>query len=450
MTTNGLSRRNFITKAATIGAAGVIGTQILSSCSDNKKVLTRIELGLPPMLEKAPDGKPLKAGVIGCGGRGTGAALNFLAAGSGLTITALGDVFQDRVDNCKKKIEEKAGNIVEDKNCFVGFDAFEKVIDSGVDMVILATPPHFRPMHFEAAIKARKHAFIEKPVAVDPVGCRSIMANARKADSLGLKVIAGTQRRHQHTYVNVYEQVMNGAIGDIKGTNAYWDSGKLWHRNAKASWSEMEAEIRNWVNWSWLSGDHIVEQHVHNLDVIHWFTGMFPEKASGFGSRQRRITGNQYDNFSIDFTFENKVHNHSMCRQMNGCDKNVSEFIQGSKGYTNCKDKIWHPDGSIMFEFEEPLDAAGKKISPYNQEHVDWVTCIRQNTPINEAEACAKSTLAGVMGRMSAYTGRDVTWEEAMNSDLHLGPKKYFMGDVDMNKEVPVPGEAANKNVVRK
>lgn len=443
-----LSRRRFLTNAAAVGAIGVIGANALVSCAEKRK---SVELNIPPLLDLAPDGKPLKAGVIGCGGRGSGAALDFLKAGPNLVIHALGDVLQDRIDDCRKKLKNEANQDVPDENIFVGFDAFEKVIDSGVDVVILAAPPHFRPAHFDAAVQARKHVFMEKPVAVDPAGIRSVMATGKKAESLGLKIVAGTQRRHQRDYIEVYKKVAGeGVIGDIVSANCYWNQSKLWHRNPNADWSEMEFMIRDWVNWLWLSGDHIVEQHVHNIDVINWFTGKHPVKAVGFGSRQRRVTGDQYDNFSVDFVFENGMHNHSMCRQINGCVNNVSEFVMGTKGSSNCKSTIWDAAGAEIYAYPYPLDANGQPernvtISPYVQEHIDLVTCIRQDIPVNEAEQIAISNMTAIMGRVSAYTGKEVTWDEMMNSDMKLGPDVYVMGDVGIvpNATVPVPGEAA-------
>ena len=287
---NSKSRRKFLGSAVTIGAISAVGIPgILTSCSSKKGV----PLVLPSFLDKAPDGTPIKAGLIGCGGRGTGAALNFLNAGPNLQITALADMFQDRLDDCRKKLKEEKKVEIPDSNCFVGFDAYKKVIDSGVDLVILATPPYFRPEHFKAAIDARKHVFMEKPVAVDPVGARSVMATAKNAEAIGLCVVTGNQRRHQRDYLEVYARIASGAIGNIVSANCYWNQDRLWYVEPKPAWSEMEAMIRNWVNWTWLSGDHIVEQHVHNLDVINWYTGKWPVSAVGFGSRQRRITGDQ-------------------------------------------------------------------------------------------------------------------------------------------------------------
>jgi len=343
MSESNFSRRKFLASAAAISAVGAIGVNVLSSCSKPKK--TDAELKLPPLQEIAPDGAPLKVGVIGCGGRGSGAMIDFLNAGPNLTVHALGDAFQNNIQACRDKLKNEKNMEVADENVFVGFDAYEKVLASGVDVVILATPPHFRPMHFEAAVQARKHVFMEKPVAVDPVGIRSVMASAKKAESLGLKIVTGTQRRHQLDYVDVYRQVMNGAIGEITSANCYWNQNQLWYRNPQADWSEMEYMIRDWVNWLWLSGDHIVEQHVHNIDVINWFTGMHPVKAVGFGSRQRRVTGDQFDNFSVDYVYENGMHVHSMCRQINGTANNVSEFIMGTEGKTNCQNKIWDLKG---------------------------------------------------------------------------------------------------------
>ncbi|MFC2118655.1 Gfo/Idh/MocA family protein [Bacteroidota bacterium] len=440
-----ISRRNFISKAAAVGAVGAVGIPVLMNACKTGTVPQ--DLVLPPLLDIAPDGPELKAGLIGCGGRGTGAAMNFLSAGPNLKITALGDVLQDRLDDCFKQLIEKKQNEVAKENCFVGFDAFEKVISSGVDIIILATPPFFRPEHFAAAVQAGKHVFMEKPVCVDPVGARSIMATAKKAETLGLSVVTGTQRRHQRDYIGIYKRVMAGDMGEIVAANAYWNGGKLWHKDPRPDWTEMEYMIRDWVNWCWLSGDHIVEQHVHNLDVINWFTGSHPVKAVGFGSRLRRVTGDQFDNFSIDYIYENDMHLHSMCRQINGCVNNVSEFIMGTKGHTDCHKFIYNPDGTVKFEYPYPLNEDGEstgrvKVGPYVQEHIDLVTGIRRNEPYNEAENTAISTLTAIMGRISAYTGKETTWDEMMNSDLKLGPKVFVMGPVDINKEVPIAGEA--------
>jgi len=435
----GFNRRQFIGTLAATGALAM-------ACNGGGKSAKNLDL--PPLLEQAPDGKELKAGLIGCGGRGTGAALNFLSAGPNLKVTALGDVFHDRLESCRKKLEAEKDNVVPEENLFIGFDAYQKVIDSGVDVIILATPPYFRPMMFEAAVKARKHVFMEKPVAVDPVGARSIITTSKQAESLGLNVVTGTQRRHQRDYIATYKQIMDGTIGDIVSVNVYWNQGQLWYRTRKPRWSDMEWMIRDWVNWAWLSGDHIVEQHVHNIDVAYWFTGQHPTSAVGFGGRHRRVTGDQYDFFSIDFSYEDGRHMHSMCRQINGCVNNVSERVQGTKGASNCRNQILKPDGSVAWEYEYPTNEEGEstgnvKISPYVQEHIHLVTAIRNGDQVVEAEQTAVSTLTAIMGRISSYTGKKVTWEEMMNSDLKLGPNEFSFEkrypDL-VTAPVPVPG----------
>ncbi|MBK7979089.1 MAG: Gfo/Idh/MocA family oxidoreductase [Ignavibacteriae bacterium] len=433
------NRRDFINIGALAATGIIVGC---NTVSEKKRTMDEKKF-----LDQAPDGKELKAGLIGCGGRGTGAAIDFLSAGPNLKIHALGDVFQDRLEGCKEKIKTEKQQVVPDENCFVGFDAFEKVINSGVDVVILATPPHFRPLHFEAAVSARKHVFMEKPVAVDPVGARSVIATSKKAEALGLVVGTGTQRRHQRDYVATFKEIFEGKIGDIVSANCYWNQSQLWYRNAQPEWAEMEYMIRDWVNWTWLSGDHIVEQHVHNIDVINWFTEKHPIKAVGFGSRQRRVTGDQYDNFSVDFEYDNGMHVHSMCRQINGCTDNVSELVFGSQGYTNCRNTIFNPKGDIIWEYQYPkIEGVEKnesvKVSPYVQEHIDLVTAIRENKPYVEAENTAVSTMCAIMGRISAYTGKEVTWDEVMNSDLKLGPDVYELGKVNIEKIIHVPGIA--------
>jgi len=443
MSKNNVNRRQFI---GAVGAASAAGLAF-PSCSKSESPADKKEEHV--FLDTAPDGELLKAGLVGCGGRGTGAALNFLSAGKNLKVTALADVLKDRLDGCRNKLKSKFQNEVPEENCYIGFDAYQKLIDSGVDIVILATPPHFRPEHFAAAIKNRKHVFMEKPVAVDPVGARSIIASSKKAEAAGLSVTTGTQRRHQRDYNATYKKIMNGAIGDIISANCYWNQSQLWYKNRQEGQSDMEYMIRDWVNWCWLSGDHIVEQHVHNIDVINWFTGMHPVSAVGFGARHRRITGDQYDFFSVDFTYENGMHVHSMCRQIDGCENNVSEFIAGSKGSTNCCNTIYDRDGKEIWKYDYTKDEELKKMkkaeqnigfSAYYQEHIDLVTAIRTDKPFVEAENTAISTLAAIMGRISAYTGKKLTFDEMMKSGLRLGPKTYEMGPVAIKAKCSIPG----------
>jgi myo-inositol 2-dehydrogenase / D-chiro-inositol 1-dehydrogenase len=439
---NTTDRRSFIRDAASLAAVGILGAgAILQSCSRDQKSRAVI----PSFLDKAPDGRTLKVGLVGCGGRGTGILFNFLNAGPNIEVTALADVFQDRLDRSRRELKEHANVEIADEKCFLGFDAYQQLIESDVDIVALATPPFFRPGHFDAAIRARKHVFMEKPVAVDPVGARSIMAAARMADAASLKVGTGTQRRHQHDYVNTLAQIKSGVIGDIVAANCYWNQGQVWYINRQPGWSDMEYMIRDWNNWCWLQGDHILDQNIHNIDVINWFKGSHPVSAVGFGSRQRRPSGDQYDNFSIDFVYDDGMHMHAMCRQIDNCANNVSEHIVGTKGSSNCQNNIVDLNGNQVWAYQYPVDETGAPSinamkSPYDQEIIALVAAIRSNTPFNEAEACAISTLTAIMGRISAYTGKEVTWEEMMNSNLRLGPEKLAMGPLDIKKIIPIPG----------
>lgn len=450
---NSLSRRDFFSTTAIVGAIGTIGAgAVLASCAPGTPKLVPLQsltgAYIPDLVDKAADGKPLKAGVIGCGGRGSGAAHNFLNSAPNVQIVALGDLFQDRIDDCRKGLKEKLSVEIPDNMCFTGFDAYKKVLAAGVDLVIIATPPVFRPTHFEAAVEAGKHAFLEKPICVDPVGARSIMATAKKAEAQGLCVVTGTQRHHQRSYVESFKQIQSGLIGEIVSGNVYWNQSMLWYRERKPEWSDMEFMVRDWVNWKWLSGDHIVEQHVHNIDVFSWFFGKKPVKAVGFGAKHRRLSGDQYDMFSVDFEYEGGVHVHSMCRQIDGCINNVSEHIQGTKGsWTGSADnnmKIFDLQGNVLWQYDfEKEKAEFKQTDPYVLEHVDLVNHIRANTPINQAEETAVSCLTGIMGRQSAYTGAAVTWEEISNSTLTYLPEKLEIGKVDMSSYVvAVPGKA--------
>ena len=440
---NKTSRRNFLEKSA-IGALGVIGaTQIVKSCTTGGSVGA---VTVPEILKTAVDGQPIRAGVVGCGGRGSGAALNFLDAGPNLSIVAIADVFQDRIDGIRTKLKDEKGVELPDANCFTGFDAYKRLLEVDLDLVILATPPYFRPEHFQACVAARKNVFMEKPVAVDPVGARAVMAASKQAEAAGLCVVTGTQRRHSWNYNNVLARVKAGMMGDIVATNVYWNQNKLWHKEKQARWTEMEFMLRDWVNWTWLSGDHIVEQHVHNIDVSNWFVGSHPLEAVGMGSRLRRPTGDCYDNFSVDFIYDKSVHMNSMCRQINDCATNVSELIRGTKGYTDGGKTIWDADGTVLYEYNSPKDDAGESTmnSPYVQEHIDLVTAIRTGNQIVEAEETAKSVLTAIMGRESAYTGKKVTWEEMMGSDQVLGPKgELALGPVDFKAVIPIAGSAA-------
>jgi len=457
MENNLINRRDFLSSAAMIGAAGTLGTGLLvPSCSSSKEpVLTplrpeaewNVYQGVLP--DKAKDGQPLRAGVIGCGGRGSGAMQNFMEAGPNLTIVALGDMFPDRIQNCRMILKEKYNLEIPDNKCFTGFDNYLKVIDAGVDVVIDASPPAFRPRHFKAAVNAGKHAFIEKPIAVDPVGVRSVIADAKKAQSQGLCVVTGTHRHHQRSYMEGYKQVQSGLIGDIVGGNIYFNQNMLWYRMKEPNWTDMEWMIRDWVNWTWLSGDHIVEQHVHDIDLFNWFSGQRPIRASAFGARHRRLTGDQYDMFSVDYIYEGGYHVHSMCRQIDGCTGNISAFIQGTKGawIGGGEERKHHTiidlKGNVIWQFDFEKEAADfQQLAPHFLEHVSWVNHIRDNNPICQAEETAMSTLTAIMGRISAYTGVDVTWDEIMALDMNLVPDNLGLQNVDMKQYiVAVPGK---------
>jgi len=438
-----LDRRTFI------GTEDVAGA-VFAACGGGVEKTARLGEAIEPGPKTAPDGPVIKAGLIGCGGRGTGAAGNFLEAGPNLELVAMADVFQDRVDSCRAKLKEHAGIEVAEDQCFSGFDAYNQLLAiDGIEYIIIATPPHFRPAQFKAAVEARKNVFMEKPVAVDPVGARSIMETAERADAFGLKVATGTQRRHQRHYIDAYNEVMNGVIGPIVSARCYWNMGQLWFKEHQEGWSDMEWMIRDWVNWCWLSGDHIVEQHVHNIDVVNWFTNSHPVSAVGMGGRARRVTGDQFDFFSIDYELDNGVHVASMCRQVDGCANNVSEALVGTKGTAlldSKEGKILDSKGQTIWEGVqtqvegEAYDSGAN--NPYVQEHIDLVTAIRTEAALNEAKNTAVSTLTAIMGRISAYTGAQTTWDEMMGSDLKLGPTEYELGDVPLEAVPAVPGTA--------
>jgi predicted dehydrogenase len=263
------------------------------------------------------------------------------------------------------------------------------------------------------------------------------MATAKQAAAKGLCVITGTQRHHQRSYVESYKQIMSGLIGEITGGTVYWNGGMLWYKERKPNWSDGEWMIRDWVNWKWLSGDHIVEQHVHNIDVFTWFSGLKPVSAVGFGSRQRRVTGDQFDNFSVDFEMENGIHLHSMCRQVSGCADNVSEFIQGTKGSWNSRSKeIKDLKGNVLWKYDEEAEKANfKQTDPYTLEHVNWINHIRSGKVIDQASETAVANMAAIMGRESAYTGQKITWDEMVASSLDLYPK-----DIDLAKKMSIEG----------
>jgi len=423
-----------------MAAIGTIGAaQLLTSCGDGNS--KRKEVRLPELLNQAPDGKVLKAGLVGCGGRGTGAAVNFLDAGPNLQIVALGDVFQDRLDKCRAELKTQKNVEIADEKCFLGFDSYEKVLDSGIDIVLLCTPPHFRPQHIDAAVKAGKHIFMEKPVAVDPVGARSVMVSAERARQSGLCMVSGTIRRVQKDFMETRRRVASGQIGEIVSAHIIRNGGSLWVIKRQPGWSDMEYMLRNWANFCWLSGDHIVEQFIHEIDVMNWYLGKVPVKAIGWGGRQRRVTGDQYDFFSVEYVYDNGMQTHCAARQITGCSNLTKQLITCTEGFADARGTLYNLKGEEIWKYPYPeegaTDLTWKVKDPYVQEHINLVTGIRTGNIVNDAEAQVNSTLITIMGRISAYTGKDVTWEELMNSDLYLGPKTYAFGPVPGIPETP-------------
>ncbi|MDR2423675.1 MAG: Gfo/Idh/MocA family oxidoreductase [Prevotellaceae bacterium] len=443
-----MNRRNFF-KSSAFGVAGTLSVPaFLSGCSSKDSGSGKIRnVVVPEILPSAPDGRTLKAGLVGCGGRGTGAAFNFIAAGKGLQITALGDVFPDRLEACRSALAQ-SGQQIADGNCFAGFDAYRQVIDADVDVVLLCTPPIFRPLHFEYAISKNKHCFIEKPCAVDPVGARQMMAIGKRAEQQGLSVISGTIRRSQKDCIETYRRVAGGAIGDIVSAHVSRMGGSLWYKKREPEWNDMEYMLRNWVNFCWTSGDFVVEQFIHEIDQMSWFTGdRKPLRAEANGGRQRRVTGDMYDHISIEYLYENGSRAHCTSRQISGCDTQNVIMVYGTKGYTNCNNTIFNLDGSVAWKYpypkKEDADQSMAVPDPYVQELIRLVTAIRTGKPLNDVDKHVQSTLMAIMGRESAYTGKFVTWEQIMASNQKLGPETIDFGEVpDIKEEIPVAGLA--------
>ena len=378
----------------------------------------------------------IRVGLIGCGGRGSGAADNCVKAADGVKIVAMGDLFRDRLESSRSHLMGLGDRFdVPDERSFVGFDAYQKVLECDVDLVILATPPGFRPLHFDAAIEAGKHVFMEKPVATDGPGIRKVLAATRKAKEKNLAVVAGTQRRHQKGYLETMERIHDGAIGELVGAQVYWNQGGLWVVPKSPEMSDMEWQVRNWLYFTWASGDHIVEQHIHNIDVMNWAFGGPPVKALAMGGRQVR-TGSQYgnifDHFAVEYEYEGGVRTLSECRQIDECWNRVSEKIIGTEGTAN-------PSGSINSQKNGDWRSSGGGRNAYVQEHADLIASIRSNEVLNEGETVAMSTLTAIMGRMSAYTGKEVTLDFALQSQESLLPEKWEFGPL-ATPPVAIPG----------
>jgi len=388
-------------------------------------------------------GKKTKVGLIGCGGRGNGALKDFTNActilGLEVEVTAVGDAFKSKAEATGKNVGVPADR------CYGGYDAYRKVIDSGCEYILDATPPAFRPYHFDAAVEAGKHCFIEKPVAVDPVGARMVIATGEKAAAKGLAVVTGTQRRHTAGYLKNKALIDAGAIGEIKGGVIQWNGRVPWVRTRLEGQSDADYLANNWLNFTELSGDHIVEQHIHNIDVAVWFLDRLPVSAVGFGGRARRETGNQFDFFSVDYDFGNAVHIHSQCRQITGTYSRVGEIFTGTDG-------VCHGGGKLT---GKPVSVPEIKVDSDNgmvQEHVDMIRSVMAGKPLNHSKRIAEVTMVAIMGRISAYTGEFLRLSDLMSNEksphynlaLSPAPADFEKGSVKMPEEnvAPKPGKA--------
>ena len=424
--TNTPDRRQFL-KAGTALTLGAMATQ----------------LGIAQRAYAA-ENNILKVGLVGCGGRGSGAAAQALTADPNTELVAMADAFADRLESSLNNLKNNPVGSrvkVDEEHQFVGFDGYKHVIDL-CDVVLLATPPHFRPAHLKAAVEAGKHAFVEKPVAVDAPGVRSILETCEQAEKKGLSIVSGLCWRYHKGMRATFEQIHEGTIGEIAAMQCSYNTGGLWKHPRKPEWSDMEYQLRNWLYYTWLSGDFNTEQHVHSLDKMAWaLKDEYPISCSGTGGRQTRtdpIYGHIYDHFAIVYEYKNGVKAFSRCRQQDGCAIDVSDHIFGTKGRA---DVFAH----------EMLDLKGNTLwkarrirgdNMYQNEHDEFFASIRAGKPINNGNYMAKSTMMAIMGRMAAYTGQEITWEQAMNSKENLTPEKYEWGPLP-TPQVAMPGKTA-------
>jgi predicted dehydrogenase len=389
----------------------------------------------------------LRVGLIGCGGRGTGAAVQTLKADPATRVVALGDAFADRLEhslNVLKDDEEVASRVdVPPARRFTGFDAYKQVIDSGVDVVLMAAPPHFRPLHIQAAIDAGKHVFAEKPVAVDAPGLRKVLAACQQAKAKNLAVVSGLCWRYSSIARASIQKVHGGAIGDIVALQSCYNiglPGKPWPMVKKPGWSDMEWQLRNWYWWTWLSGDHIVEQAIHQIDLAQWANrDQPPVAATGLGGLQARTgTGPEraqiFDHHAVVYEYANGLKHFHSCRQQTGCHREVATYVFGTTGTCHIeRGEIRDRAGNIVWRFD------GKKNVMHQAEHDEMYAGIRSGKLINDAEFMCTSNLVAILGRMATYTGQNVTWDQALNSKEDLTPPRYEWGQLDVPK-VAVPG----------
>ncbi|MEJ7606743.1 MAG: Gfo/Idh/MocA family oxidoreductase [Bryobacteraceae bacterium] len=419
-TNSSISRRSFFEKSSTAGLAAGAFTIVR------------------PELVRGAGKEMLKTGLVGCGGRGTQAIIDHLTGTQNTQIVAMADLFEDKLEGSLRKLKEdpKLGALqdrikVDPEKRFVGFQAFEKLLQTDIDIVMLATPPGYRPMHFEAAINAKKHVFCEKPFGTDPVGVRRFMDAVKISEQQKLTVVSGAQRRFQKPYMEAVDKIKQGGIGDIAAAYAYWvGTPVIQQPNGRdPKWGDMTWQHRNWYSFVWICGDQIVEQHLHNIDVINWIMGTHPAKVVATGGAVWRprteVYGNIYDHIGADFEYENGVHLSSYSRQFaRGLHTNISELVVGTKGKFSSK------------------ELAAPPINPYVAEHTALVSSIRGDGPyINHGMPVAESTMTCIMARESAYSGQALTWDDMMKSKLDLMPKTFSYDEKMQVPPLPVPGE---------
>ncbi|MHA3775675.1 Gfo/Idh/MocA family protein [Verrucomicrobiota bacterium sgz303538] len=407
------SRRTFIKRTSTaVGGAALLST-----------------LPVERFAHAATGTDEIKLALVGCGGRGSGAANQALSTSNlgPVKLVAVADVHEDRLKSSLSNLQKTHGDRVEvpEDRQFLGFDAYKKAIELA-DVVILATPPGFRPMQFEEAVRQGKNIFMEKPVAADAAGVRRVLAAAEEAKKKNLKVGVGLQRHHQQGYIETIQRLHDGAIGDIVSMRCYWNGQRPWQKKRSElekqygrKLTEMEYQLRNWYYFTWLCGDHITEQHIHNIDVINWVKKGHPVKARAMGGREITNSpddGEIYDHFACEFEYEDGSICHSYCRHQPGCWNSVSEYVQGTKGRSEVNGYKIFGDNQWRFKAEGAKD-------PYQQEHDDLFTAIRNNLPYNEAVAGAESTMTAILGRMAAYSGKELDWKSALASTIELMPK---------------------------
>lgn len=373
----------------------------------------------------------IRVALIGCGGRGTGAAMQALLTKRNVKLVAMADAFRDRLDECFNLLTDEnneEGNVkakvaVTEETKFVGFDAYAKAIPLA-DVVILATPPGFRPIHFEEAVRLNKHVFMEKPVATDPAGVKKVLQAAEEAKRKKLNVVVGLQRHYQNSYRELYKRVREGMIGEITSGQVWWNNDGVWVKMREPQQTEMEYQMRNWYYFNWLCGDHITEQHIHNIDVMNWFKGAYPVKAQGLGGRQVR-TGKEYgeifDHHYVEFHYADGTVMNSQCRHIKGTYAIVDEMIVGTKGVVKCGAAEITSKGKVLYAFDK-----SKENNPYQTEHDELFEAIaRGQYKFADAENGAKATLTSIMGRMATYSGQVIEWDKTLNSGISLQPAKY-------------------------